>query len=472
MSSETTELLGLPYIMPSQAQKHVTHNEALRKLDALIQLAVESRGFTAPPAEPAPGERHIIAAEATGAWSGREGSIAAWLDDQWLFMAPNTGWLVWIEDEDKLLVFSGAGWIDFAPASGASTMLGINTSADETNRFAVKSDAVLISHDDMTPGTGDMRLVVNKAAAERTASLVFQDDWSARAELGLAGGNDLVFKVSDDGTVWKDAIVVDRATARVNFPSGSIYRERLTAARTYYVRPDGNNGNDGLSNTSGGAFLTIQHAINIVLGTLDLGGQNVTIQCADGTYAGFSMNSAQTGAGLITVRGNTSTPANVTIDSTINLNGAGVLCRIEGFTLMTASGNCLAAASGALAQIGSLVFGASAGAHIFLNPRGFLEVHANYSISGGANRHFACLSQSQINISSRTITVSGTPAFSIAFCQAAALALVTFFSSSFSGDATGTRYSSTGNSVVNTGGGASFFPGNAAGTTGTGGLYM
>ncbi len=41
MSDQST-LLSLPYIMPAQAQKHLTHNEALRTLDTLVQLSVAS----------------------------------------------------------------------------------------------------------------------------------------------------------------------------------------------------------------------------------------------------------------------------------------------------------------------------------------------------------------------------------------------------------------------------------------------
>lgn len=89
MSFDTTDLLGLPCIMPAQAQKHVTHNEALRRLDALVHLAVASGDLAAPPPEPAPGERHIVAAGATGLWAGHDGEIAAWLDGAWSFSRPN-----------------------------------------------------------------------------------------------------------------------------------------------------------------------------------------------------------------------------------------------------------------------------------------------------------------------------------------------------------------------------------------------
>lgn len=66
MPDETT-ILSLPLILPAQAQKHVTHNEALVQLDLIVQLAVINRTLTAPPALPALGDRHIVAAGATGA---------------------------------------------------------------------------------------------------------------------------------------------------------------------------------------------------------------------------------------------------------------------------------------------------------------------------------------------------------------------------------------------------------------------
>ena len=69
MSDATTHLL-LPYILAAQAQKHVTHNEALRVLDNLVQLAVLDRDLNAPPGAPAEGDRYIVKASPapTGAW--------------------------------------------------------------------------------------------------------------------------------------------------------------------------------------------------------------------------------------------------------------------------------------------------------------------------------------------------------------------------------------------------------------------
>lgn len=91
MPTEVTTILALPYIQPAQAQKHVTHNEALRKLDLLVQLAVSSRQAGTPPALPAAGERHIVPAGATGAFAGQDHRVALWDEGGWSFFDPQPG---------------------------------------------------------------------------------------------------------------------------------------------------------------------------------------------------------------------------------------------------------------------------------------------------------------------------------------------------------------------------------------------
>jgi Protein of unknown function (DUF2793) len=102
-----TANLSLPCIEGSQAQKHVTHNDALRILDTLVQLAVLDRDLTAPPASPAEGQRWLVRAAATGAWAGHDNAIAAWQDGGWQFSAPRTGWIAFVADEGTLLVLNG-----------------------------------------------------------------------------------------------------------------------------------------------------------------------------------------------------------------------------------------------------------------------------------------------------------------------------------------------------------------------------
>ena len=108
--SDTTTHLGLPYLLAAQAQKHVTHNEALRLLDAMVQLSVLDRTRTTPPTSPADGNRHLVASGATGLWAGWDLNIAFWVDGAWIRLVPRTGWLVWVAAEGLFLVWTGSAW--------------------------------------------------------------------------------------------------------------------------------------------------------------------------------------------------------------------------------------------------------------------------------------------------------------------------------------------------------------------------
>lgn len=111
--SNTTKLI-LPLIEAAQAQKHITHNEALLTLDALVHLSVADRDLSAPPPGPGDGASYIIAAGASGAWAGNGGNVATWQDGTWRIRAPRIGWLAWVEDENRLCVFGAAGWMSLA----------------------------------------------------------------------------------------------------------------------------------------------------------------------------------------------------------------------------------------------------------------------------------------------------------------------------------------------------------------------
>lgn len=204
--------LNLPYILPSQAQKHVSANESFRRLDALVHLAVKSATLAAEPASPAEGDAYILPVGATGAsWSlMAEGAVAAYQDGAWIKHAPRAGWRAYVVATGGFRVFNGADWVADGAAGGEGgfATLGVNATPDTINRLAVKSDAALFSHDDVTPGTGDARLVINKSAAAKTASALLQSNFSGRAEIGLAGNDDLSVKVSADGAAWKSAMTV------------------------------------------------------------------------------------------------------------------------------------------------------------------------------------------------------------------------------------------------------------------------
>lgn len=228
-------LLNFPYLLPNQAQKHVTVNESLRRLDAIVQISVKTQTLAIPPGSPAEGDRYIIAASATAEWLGHEKAIAAYQDSAWEIIAPNTGWTAWLEDEGKLIVFDGADWTDVASGgAGPTDLLGVNATADTTNRFALSSPASLFNHEG-----DDHRVVVNKASDVDTASLLFQSNFGGHAELGLMGEDAFSVKVSPDGASFKTGFMIDPTSAYVgiatNTPTTALHVEGILRLQSFDI---------------------------------------------------------------------------------------------------------------------------------------------------------------------------------------------------------------------------------------------
>ena len=213
---DTSHILSLPYILPAQAQKHVTHNEALRLLDVMVQLAVLSRALNAAPAVPVIGDRYIVAAAAVGAWAGQVGKIALYTVTGWQFFTPLAGWQAHVLAESVTVVYSGLVWAT-PPVVATVPMLGVNATADSTNRLSVQSAATLFSN----AGAGH-QVKVNKATVGDTASLLFQTGFSGRAEMGLAGNDSFAIKVSADGTTFTQALSVDPTGGSVSLAKPAI----------------------------------------------------------------------------------------------------------------------------------------------------------------------------------------------------------------------------------------------------------
>jgi hypothetical protein len=219
--TDITANLGLPVIAAAQAQKHVTHNEALRLLDILVQLAVLDRDLSAPPGSPNDGERWIVGPSPTGAWAGHADDVAAWQDGAWQFATPRSGWFAFAADESTLLVWNGSAWDDiFAAVAIAAIqnlgLLGVRTTADATNPFSAKlNNALWVAKTVGEGGDGDLRYKMSKESTADVLSLLMQTNFSGRAEIGLIGDDDLTVKVSPDGSMWFTGLFVDRSTGNV-----------------------------------------------------------------------------------------------------------------------------------------------------------------------------------------------------------------------------------------------------------------
>ncbi len=118
------------------------------------------------------------------AWSGSSGLVAAFQDGARTFFTPRIGWTAWVAAVNALYDYQGTGWVNVTSLSTTVPLLGVNA----TNRFAVSSSAVLFNH-----AGSDHRTFVNKAAVASTASVVYQDAFSGRAEVGLTGDDNFHF---------------------------------------------------------------------------------------------------------------------------------------------------------------------------------------------------------------------------------------------------------------------------------------
>ena len=93
-----------------------------------------------------------------------------------------------------------------------TSLVGVNATADTTNRLSVASAGSLFNH-----SGSNHQLKINKSASGNTASVVLQDALSTRAEIGLTGDDNFHIKVSPDGSSVTEAMIVDKTTGNVGF---------------------------------------------------------------------------------------------------------------------------------------------------------------------------------------------------------------------------------------------------------------
>lgn len=255
----------------------------------------------------------------------------------------------------------------------------------------------------------------------------------------------------------------------------------LTGDRDYYISASGNDANDGL--TSGTPWATLQHAYDWVQQNVDLKGHSVVFHVANGTYAaGLNASGVlrgQLGAQSVLFQGNNATPANVLISIASGMCiGAlgGAKLTVSGMKVQNSGGSGIVG-NGAGSEIifGAIDFGTcTTGGHINAHFNAVVSANYHYTISGGANAHMITSVSGSISVQGWTITLTGTPAFPIfGFASAQWCSAILADGNTYTGSATGPRYLINGNAVIYTaGGGASYFPGNSAGSISTGGQYF
>lgn len=137
-----TSRLGLPLLQAAQAQKHVTVNEALTRLDGLVQLALQDVDVVNPPLSPADGDAYGVGTAATGDWVGQDDKVAVFANGIWSFVSPVIGWEAYVVPANARMGWDGTGWRRVAPA--------LSSGGAETVTRIIEADFVLGAGTDLT----------------------------------------------------------------------------------------------------------------------------------------------------------------------------------------------------------------------------------------------------------------------------------------------------------------------------------
>lgn len=394
----------------------------------------------------------------------QEGTAAqAWTAGSTVQLRPTAGTLTNLPQPPALQIKAG----DYAANTGTRNALVVDFGVTPAS-LSVLVGAPLRILKDAQPNNGAVTIAVNGNSAKPIVDL------AGNALIANAIPANCIFTVVYDGTQF----FLQNAPA-----TSGPGRLTLNGNLDLYVATTGNDSNDGLS--VGTPWATLQHAWNVVFQSYDLAGFSVTVNVADGTYsAGVSASGQLAGAGA---------PASMTFKSS---SGSASACIVNGsgntfdasdgaeflvrdVKVTSSGGSCIRAGSFGKIDFLGLIFGAAGGgfSHISIANTGRVNVVDDYTIAGNALAHFNIAQNGVLTYSQAVavaVTLTGTPVFTdFGIVSNGGVALVPSGNVSFSGGATGARYSAITNGVIDTnGGGASFLPGSTPGSTATGGQYV
>ena len=303
--------LILPYIQASQAQKHITHNEAIKLLDGMVQLGVLSRIVAAPPGSPVDGDRYIVASGATGLWAGWDLNVAFFVDGAWVRLIPRVGWIAYSVADTAFYSWNGSAWVAFGGGGGG----GGPTFPDNT--FAITDDAdptKIAAFDASGIATG----------TTRTYSLP-----NTSSELAILAGTQTFNGVK----TFSGTFTVSAATASLGTNTGTSTANVGTGATLTATTKTVNIGTNGDSGSTTG--INIGSAVAGALGTLVINSPTVTFASSVSAIAMAAANVSAKWLGLggatadATNRLSINTPAVLlnnagsSIDMTFNKNAVG-----------------------------------------------------------------------------------------------------------------------------------------------------
>ena len=129
-----TARFALPLLATAQAQKEVTHNEALALLDALVHAAIEDGPVATLPTSPVAGQCWIVGSGASGAWAGQGDKLAIWTEGGWRFAPPRSGMRLFRLSDGAWLRFHAGAWA--LPEAVATPAGGVTIDSEARSAIA------------------------------------------------------------------------------------------------------------------------------------------------------------------------------------------------------------------------------------------------------------------------------------------------------------------------------------------------
>jgi hypothetical protein len=391
-------VVGLTPLSPSQSTKEVQINGNFALIEAFSFSVLDVRNT--PPTTPSELDTYLVTGSPTGVWSDHANSWAAFINGAWSFLAANARFLFYSNANGSIYHWSGSAWV---AVSGVGA----------TGSLAVFGDSA-------APTTG-------------------AGQYGIYADSGDGGA--LKLRPPSNGTPKK-------------FLFDDAGRELLTADRTYYLRLDGSDSNDGLSNTSGGAFATIGKARSVI-GPLDIGAYNVKLKINDGDYIsqGAFDILPPIGSGTFTIEGNLSDRTAVKLGQITLTKSSSCAIRLS-FLTIDQTNNCLFLSGGGVrlyisnCKLKNVVSSGYA-VTCYVSAQAVLIVEGSLQSEGsiGSGNFMLAVEQGNITINpSITTTFIGSPSYAQVF-QANGLGFISLSGSTLSG-ISGTLYIKDGGGQI------------------------
>jgi len=234
----TTHRLKLPLIAASQAQKEITHNEALTVLDVLSHLAVLDRDLTAPPGGSSDGDCYLVATGGSGDWAGQDGKIASYADGAWEFFPAVLGMLALIADEGTIAVYTVLGWQDYGALLSEVAVLSRTSSRAESRMCTVEEELTGLSGASVDTSIVIPNRAVVWCVSTRTSTAISgaaSYDCGIAGETSKFGGSLGIAEGSNNaGVIGPQAFYSDTAV-RLSANGGSFTAGAVTVALHYLL---------------------------------------------------------------------------------------------------------------------------------------------------------------------------------------------------------------------------------------------